>query len=149
MRVASAKRRCSRPTRCGGPRRSDWRHRLKHAATRLPLAGPLEAHVEFLCSRRRAVETCVSGGRPGTKLQPATRIRQRNITARFTCHCSGKAGYIYPAPPYIFRVALLLLNAWSRQGRRRPTQRFRAAGAGGVTNVKTCVGAAAKLRPTT
>jgi hypothetical protein len=31
----------------------------------------------------------------------------------------------------------------SEQGRRRPTSRFRAARAGGVTTVEPCVGAAA------
>jgi hypothetical protein len=36
-----------------------------------------------------------------------------------------------------------------RQGRQRPTPRFSAAGAGGVTTVEKCVGAAAKLRPAT
>jgi hypothetical protein len=40
-------------------------------------------------------------------------------------------------------------HTYPRQGRRRPTPRFCAAGAGGVATVETCVSAAAKLQPAT
>jgi hypothetical protein len=36
----------------GGPRRGNARHRPMHAATRLPPAGPPEAHAEISCRRR-------------------------------------------------------------------------------------------------
>jgi hypothetical protein len=43
----------------------------------------------------------------------------------------------------------MLPNVCPRQGRRRYTPRFCAAGAGGITTLKTCVRTAAKLRSTT
>jgi hypothetical protein len=44
-------------------------------------------------------------------------------------------------------IALTMpLHFFLPQDRRRPTPRFSAAGAGGVTSIETCFSAAAKLR---
>jgi hypothetical protein len=48
----------------------------------------------------------------------------------------------------IFRVALLLLNGCPWQGRRRPTPRLFAVGAGGVATVKNASAPPRSLRPT-
>jgi hypothetical protein len=63
-----------------------------------------------------------------------------------TCtHCTDKACISYSAPLRTFRVVLILLSGCPRQGRRRPTPGFCAAGEGGVTTAETCANAAAKL----
>jgi hypothetical protein len=49
------------------------------------------------------------------------------------CHCADKTDNIHSAPLRISRVVLPLLNACSRQGRRKPTPRSYAANAGGLT----------------
>jgi hypothetical protein len=44
------------------------------------------------------------------KLRLKTRTRRRYIAARANLHCTDKAGFIYSAPLFICRVALLLLR---------------------------------------
>jgi hypothetical protein len=56
---------------------------------------------------------------------------------------AGRAGAMRAIVPSITP------NAFPRKGRRKPTPRSCAAGAGGVTTIEKCVGAAAKLRQTT
>jgi hypothetical protein len=63
-----------------------WSLNAAWRAKRLLPAGPPEAQAEILCRRRKAVETCVSGGAPGVKVRPATRTRRRYIAARANFH---------------------------------------------------------------
>jgi hypothetical protein len=98
------------------------------------------------------VQTCVSGSALAAKLRQTALTHRRHNATRVNLPCAEKAGNIYTVPLYIYRVFLLLLNAFPRQGRRRAMPRFRAAGAGGVTTVETCVSGgapAAKLRTAT
>jgi hypothetical protein len=76
--------------------------------------------------------------------QQHTRLKQN--TLRFMqkdTHLSQKCSGGH-AKPNLTRLD----NVYTRQGRRRPTPSFFAAGAGGVTTAETCVSAAAKLRLT-
>jgi hypothetical protein len=83
--------------------------------------------------------------KPGAVAKPSASNQGANTAPKK----SPIPSYIYSAPLYIYRVALLLLKDCTRQGRRRPTPRFCAASAGGVTTAGTRVSAAAKIRPTT
>jgi hypothetical protein len=110
--------------------------RQRPAATCLPPAGPLEAHAEVCAAGAgglTTVETCASELVEGTSPQG------------LTYHFTHTAGNVQSAPPYICRVVFLLLNVCLRRGRRRPTPRFCAAGASGVTTVVACISAAAKV----
>jgi hypothetical protein len=82
----------------------------KHAATRLPPAGLLEAHAEVLCRRRQWFKNSSVVERPpqsyGQRLELVESISPRGLTY----HRTAKAGYMYSSPLHICRVVLLLLR---------------------------------------
>jgi hypothetical protein len=89
-----------------------------------------------LCRKRSAVETFDS-----QRLELAEGISPRGLTR----HCTDKAGNNYSVPLHICGFDVLLLKVFSRLSRRMPTPKSCAAGAGCVTTVERCAGAAAKL----
>jgi hypothetical protein len=107
-----------------GPCWGNARHRLKHAAIRLPPAGPPEAHAEYFLPQVPTVQT-----RPVFFFRRRQRYKHASVLERppqsygqrleltegssprgLTCHYTDKAGYIYSAPLYNCRVVLLLLR---------------------------------------
>jgi hypothetical protein len=113
----------------GGPRR-EFLPQAKSLTSRLwqiaalkwfcfPPAGPLEAHAKVLCRRRRRRNY-------GSDIRRPWRARRNAIGNRLEL-----AEGISP------RGINLSHYASAEQGRRRPTPRFCAAGAGGVTTFET------------
>jgi hypothetical protein len=176
-RITSAQRRCGHSTRLDEPRWGNARHRLKHAAKLLPQGRqrPTPRFCAAGAGCAAALETCASAAKSyGQRLELFAGTSPRGLP----CKCTEKTGNIYSvplgmpphacsrqghrrptpsihatgecysAPLYIYRVFLLLLSAYLQQSRRRPTPRFCAAGAGGITTVEARLSAAAKVRPT-
>ena len=106
----SHRKKCCRWPR-GGPREGNVRHRPKHAATRLPPAGPARWRPTYRSCAAGAgrLEHVPSVVRPARKYGQLTSVQIK---------------------PLIFT---LLRYTSAEQGRRRPAQIFCSAGTGGVT----------------
>jgi len=84
---------------------------------------------------------------PGFEASSGRKIQTRQYRASVSVEPFGgvasRAGAMRAIAPSMPK------NVCPRQGRRKPTSRLCAAGAGVLTTVETCVSPAAKLRPTT
>ena len=98
-------------------------------------AASFEVNSEPHTGARPSVRLCVGLTNGGTPAQSADVAVHRGVAGR-----AGEMRDIASSMPP---------NLCLRQGRRRPTPRYCAAGAGGITAVESCVSAAAKLRPAT
>jgi hypothetical protein len=136
------------------------RHRIKHAATRVcPRQGRRRPRPRSLAAGE-VIDFAFVAAYGLNNGSIFTLQGRRRPTPMFSATGAGRlkhaSAVARPARRYGQRIELVettelffYFNNCPRQGRRRPTPAFCTAGARGVTTVETCVGAAAKLRPTT